>query len=129
MRVVPDEENLHNQGRCFICESFLDRANDRGLKVIDTGRYFDPVYHTDLVGEKYLCSRCVEDAAHLLGFVTSDEAAEAKQALEEARRLMIPLQERVVSLTDEIAKTIHGAVDLPAFDIPDAVTDNAKEKV
>lgn len=128
MRIVPKEETLHGTGVCFICESFIDRENNPTLQAIDTNRDFDPPFQHPLVGTKYLCSLCSEDAAHLLGYVTTEEVVEAKTALEEARRLAIPLQERIVSLTDDISKLTHGFVDLPVFDVPDAVTDKAKEK-
>ena len=127
MRVVPKGERLHGEGKCFICESYLNVEADRNLQVIDTFREFDPPFQHPLVGPKLLCNNCVEEAAILLGFASAADTAEAKIALEEARRKMSPLQERIVSLTDEISREIHGAVDLPVFDVPDAVTDKAKE--
>lgn len=128
MRIVSNGETLHGQGKCFICEAYLDRQGNPNLIAIDTDRDFDPPFQHPLVGTKYLCNLCVEDAAHLLGYATSEEVVEAKTALEEARRLAIPLQELTVSYTDEIRKLAHGYVDLPVFDIADAVTDKAKEK-
>jgi hypothetical protein len=84
MRVVSDQERLAPPALCFICETSPIREGERP-NVVDTQRDFNPPALSHLSGRKYICERCVDEAAHLLGYVRTDELETAQNMMDQAR--------------------------------------------
>lgn len=113
MRVIGEQERLPNPERCFICETHPQR--EAGVLLVDTGVNFDPPAHNPLRGRKLLCSRCVEEAAGLLGFRSSAEVDDARTALNQARDALKPIQAVVQSLAVDIDQRVDKLFNLPAI--------------
>jgi hypothetical protein len=114
MRVFGEQERLPLPERCFICETHPQR--EAGVLLVDTGLNFQPTAPNPLKGRKILCSRCVSEAANLLGFRTSEEVDEARDTLEAARRFLQPIQNTVQSLAKDIESRTEKLFNLPGFD-------------
>lgn len=114
MDVVRPEHRLDGQGLCFICEKAIDHPREAALR---TGHDFDPMFHTPLVGDKYLCQGCAENAAAALGWISPENAGALKHDAETARVRLGQFQELAGALTGE----------LPVRALPVAVT-ATKEK-
>lgn len=105
MRVVDSSERLGPPALCFLCETSPQR--EFGVHVVDTERDFNPPALSHLSGNKYLCERCIDEAAHLLGFVRSDEIDTANNALNNARRSLAQFSEFAKSLSQDITEGLE----------------------
>lgn len=128
MRVFGEQERLPNPERCFICETHPQR--EAGVLLVDTGFNFQPTAPNPLRGRKILCSRCVSEAANLLGFRSSDEVDEARAVLNDARDALRPIQAVVQSLAVDIDQRVSKLFNLPALDVTETspVVKAQKEK-
>lgn len=77
MNVVDPNHRLDGQGLCFICEKAIDHPKEKAVR---TGHDFDPLFHTPLAGDKYLCQGCIETSASTLGWISPDQAEVLKEA-------------------------------------------------
>ena len=129
MRVVPEGERLAPPSLCFICETSPQR--EVGVNVVDTQRQFNPPTLSHLAGTKFICERCVEEAARLLGFTRSDDVELANTRLEAANRLIAETQVHVASLANGI-KEVLNSVELNPIEktrkSPDVVEKKEKAK-
>jgi hypothetical protein len=98
MRVVGDEETLDRPAQCFLCETSPVREEHH---VVDTERRFNPVQATPLNGRKYVCERCVDELARLLGYIKSEEAELATARVDEVAQ---KVKEFEAFLKDEVAQ-------------------------
>lgn len=77
MNVVDPNHRLDGQGLCFICEKAIDHPKEKAIR---TGHDFDPLFHTPLAGDKYVCQGCAETLAMTLGYISPDQAEVLKEA-------------------------------------------------
>lgn len=116
MHVVDPDHTLSGQGLCFICEKAIDHPKEKAIR---TGHDFDPLFHTPLAGDKFVCQSCADDLAHTLGYISPDQAAVLQESASFAELRFRQLQ--------ELAGAITNPSELPALN-PKAVT-ATKEKV
>jgi hypothetical protein len=131
MRVIPQSERLNPPFICFICESSPPRD---AIDVVDSGYDFNPAFLTSISGEKYLCARCVEAAAKVLGFVQTDELDTAKKALEDLRAELLGTFDMIANLASSITDRVRSVGPLPSISDIAGITkspvveDNQKER-
>lgn len=104
MRVIPEAERLQPPFLCFLCETHIQR--EAGVRVIDTGRDFDPAAPVHLKGRKVVCERCVDEAARLLGYVKSEDVDMADKALQELREHTLKILPLVQGLEEDIKQRL-----------------------
>ena len=107
MEVVRPEHRLDGQGLCFICEKAIDHPREAAIR---TGHDFDPLFHTPLVGDKYICQSCAEDGAAALGWISPDKAGSLQHDAETARMRLSQFQELAGALTGELPVAVPVAV-------------------
>lgn len=96
MYVVDPAHGLSGQGLCFICEKAIDHPREKAIR---TGHEFDPLFHTPLVGDKYVCQGCAETLALTLGWISPDQAEVLKEAAAFAELRFRQLQELAGALS------------------------------
>lgn len=121
MYVVDPDHGLAGQGLCFICEKAIDHPKEKAIR---TGHEFDPLFHTPLAGDKYVCQGCAETLALTLGFISPGEAEVLKETAQFAELRFRQLQELAAGLSGSLPVTdVSGSVPVGA------VTATKKEKV
>lgn len=115
MNVVDPNHRLDGQGLCFICEKAIDHPKEKAVR---TGHDFDPLFHTPLAGDKYLCQGCIETSASTLGWISPDQAEVLKEAAAFAKTRFRQLQELAGALSSS---------ELPAL-VPVGAVTATKEK-
>lgn len=132
MRVVAENERLAPPSLCFICEQSPIRDQALG-NVVDTQRDFNPPALSHLSGRKYICERCADEAARLLGYVKEAEIDAAQVALTKARQDVEALVTYVQSLSTAIGERVTDVLSVfpaPTFNTVqrDKNTVDTKEK-
>lgn len=107
MDVVRPEHRLDGQGLCFICEKAIDHPREAAIR---TGHDFDPLFHTPLVGDKYLCQGCAEGGAAALGWISPAKAMQLHAEAENAKVQLARFQELAGALTGELPVAVPVAV-------------------
>lgn len=111
MRVVAENERLAPPHLCFICEQspIRDQANGN---VVDTQRDFNPPALSHLSGRKYICERCADEAARLLGYIKSDDVDAAQTTLTNARQSIEQLTVYVQTLASEVGDRVGDVLNM-----------------
>jgi hypothetical protein len=81
-----------DSGMCFICETSPDDG------YIDTLYVFDPGGFTYLNGRKFVCHKCAEQMARLIGFAKSAALKKKVEELESSNNLLQSRAAMAVSL-------------------------------
>jgi hypothetical protein len=115
MHVVDPDHTLSGQGLCFICEKAIDHPKEKAIR---TGHDFDPLFHTPLAGDKFVCQSCADTMAQVLGYVSPDQAEQLKESARFAELRFAELQELAANFGS----------GLPARPSVEAVTVKQKEK-
>jgi hypothetical protein len=118
MHLVEDNHPMEGGGLCFLCEGYIDRDH---YKVVDTGKLYDPPFHSPLVGRKYVCQGCGETIGKLLGMVPNDEVVAASAALKTAQTQMNDMKRAINAFGKEFSGNLDAFTRLPVIEV--AVTD------
>lgn len=125
MRVFGDEERLPAPYKCFLCETHIDREG-AGTLAVDVQKNFMPPAVTGLNGRKFVCSRCVEELARLLGYVKSDEVDQWKADVEASKAQFVRFGEFIEGFANELKQTV--AQESAAFASTVRVDENKVKK-
>lgn len=107
MYVVDPDHTLSGQGLCFICEKAIDHPREKAIR---TGHDFDPLFHTPLVGDKYVCESCADDLAQALGYISPGTAEMLIRQGEDDTNKLRRFQELAGALTGELPVAVPVAV-------------------
>ena len=108
MYVVDSAHGLSGQGLCFLCEKAIDHPKEKAIR---TGHEFDPLFHTPLAGDKYVCEGCVHTLASVLGYITPEQAETLAETALFAELRFRQLQELAAGLSGSLpvnANDTHG---------------------
>lgn len=120
MILVEPNHQLEGAGLCFICETSIPREK---MAVVDTNYNYDPPFHSNLVGRKYVCQGCAETIGYTVGMVKAQDVANVKSVLDTTKAKLQTFKDGVMGLVDSLNSEAALVLDLPVLDLPDIVSE------